>query len=322
MSGLPGQGWALVALLCAGPAWAKCAAVPTTPALFGTLNSTQVRSAVQSASTLNAGLQCNGTVLGVLSASDSFKLTVQAATGGLVGPNGDVIAYTLYADATSRYPITRGVAFEYGRTGILELLGLLGGAPKAVPLYLRTQLGSNVAAGVYQETLTLGWAWNYCEGIGLAGLCVGRDNSEGVQALTVSLTVTNDCQITTPNITFAAAPVVTAFGTVAQSLNVSCTKGSSYTVGLDDGQNAAVGRRRMKSSANNYLAYDIFKGAGTVRWGAAGSARRASADADINPGAGTGTGSQVFNYNARVYTDQPTPPAASYSDSVVLDVQF
>lgn len=308
--------------LCAGPALAKCASVATSPALFGSLNSTQVRTAVQTASTPNAGLQCNGTVLSVLSNSDSFKLTVQPATGGLLGPTGDVIPYTVYADATTNFPITRGTAFEYGRTGILDLLGLLNGTPKTVPLYLRTQIGSNVAAGVYQETLRLDWAWNYCEGIAIGGLCIGRDTGSGTQFLTISMTVTNDCQITTPNISFGSAPVVSAFAAVNQSLSVSCTKGSAYTVGLSDGQNLLSGRRRMKSAANNYLAYDIYKGAGAVRWGAAGSARRASTDADVNPGVGTGTGSQVFNYNARVYADQATPPAASYSDSVVLDVQF
>lgn len=309
-------------LLCAGSAWAKCAVVAPVPVLFGSLNSTQVRSTVQTASTTNGGLQCNGTVLSVLSTTDSFKLTVLPATGGLKGPTGDVIPYTLYADATTNFPITRGVAFEFGRTGILDLLGLLGGTPKAVPLYIRTQVGSNVAAGLYQETLSLSWAWNYCEGIAIGGLCIGRDNAAGSQTLTVSLTVTNDCQITTPNISFGSAPVVAGFATVSQSLSVSCTKGSNYTVGLNDGLNVASGRRRMKSTANNYLAYDIFKSAGTVRWGASGAARRASSDADVNPGAGTGTGSQVFNYNAKVYTDQATPPAASYTDSVVLDVQF
>jgi spore coat protein U-like protein len=78
----------------------------------------------------------------------------------------------------------------------------------------------------------------------------------------------------------------------------------------------------MKSAANNFLAYDIFKSAGSERWGSLNTARRASTDANVNPGAGTGTGSQIFNYNARVYSDQPTPPAATYSDSVILDVQF
>lgn len=295
----------------------------TTPAAFGTVNSTLVRTTVQTASTTNSGLQCTGSLLSLLSSNDHFYATITPASGGLVGPTGDVINYTLYADNSVNYPITRGVAFDFARNGIIDLLGLLNGTtPKAVPIYLRTQIGSNVAAGLYQETLTVAWSWNYCSGIGIGSICLGRDIGSGSKTLNVSLTVSNDCQITTPNISFASAPVVAGFGTVNQSLSVSCTKGSNYTVGLDDGQNVSGGRRRMKSSANNYLAYDIFKSAGAVRWGSVGAARRSSSDAEVNPGAGTGTGSQVFNYNAKVYTDQATPPAATYTDSVILDVQF
>jgi spore coat protein U-like protein len=295
--------------------------VLTAPAAFGSLNST-LRGTVQTASSTNSGLQCNGSVISVLSSTDSFKIKITSTTSGLVGPTGDVIPYTLYADATTNYPITRGTPFEFRTTGILDLLGLLNGTPKNVPIYMRTQVGSNVSAGLYQEILDVEWTWDYCDGIGVGGLCIGRDKGSGTRTLLVSMTVTNDCQITTPSINFASAPVVAGFGTVSQSLSVSCTKGSNYTVGLDDGQNVANGRRRMKSAANNYLAYDIFKGAGAVRWGSTGAARRASADADVNPGTGTGTGSQVFNYNAKVYTDQATPPAATYTDSVILDVQF
>ncbi|WP_410481750.1 spore coat protein U domain-containing protein [Pseudomonas plecoglossicida] len=314
--------WACAVLAGAGPAWAKCTSVATAPAAFGSLNSNQVLNVVQLASSSNSGLQCSGSVLSVLSSTDSFKIKITATTGGLVGPTGDVIPYRLYANATTAYPITRGTPFEYRTTGILDVLGLLNGTPKNVPLYMRTQVGSNVAAGLYQETLNVEWTWDYCEGIGLGGFCIGHDTSSGSNTLLVSMTVTNDCQITTPNISFGSAPVVAGFATVSQSLSVSCTKGSSYTVGLNDGQNVASGRRRMKSPANNYLAYDIFKSAGVERWGLLGTARRASTDADVNPGAGTGTGSQVFNYNAKVYTDQATPPAATYTDSVILDVQF
>ncbi|AGZ34503.1 SCPU domain-containing protein [Pseudomonas sp. SWI6] len=313
------------ALVSTGPAWAGCTLVSTAPAAFGTVNSTLVRTVVQSASTTNAGLQCTGSLLALLSTTDHFYLTITSSTTGLVGPTGDVIPYTIYGDNTTSYPISRGTpAFDFAPKGILEALGLLGStAPKTVPLYFRTQIGSNVAAGLYQETLTLSWNWDYCVGVAVGGLCLaGRDSGSGSRSLNVSLTVSNDCQITTPNISFASAPVVSGFGTVSQSVSLSCTKGSSYTVGLDDGQNVSGGRRRMKSSANNYLAYDIFKSAGAVRWGALSSARRSSSDADINPGNGTGTGSQVFNYNAKVYTDQATPPAATYIDNVVLDVQF
>ncbi|PRN02809.1 MULTISPECIES: spore coat U domain-containing protein [unclassified Pseudomonas] len=315
--------WASVLLMQAGSAWALCSSVATSPAAFGSLNSTQVRSTVQTSSSTNSGLRCSGSLLSLLSTGDHFYATITPASGGLVGPTGDVIAYTLYADNSTNYPITRNVAYDFARNGILDVLGLLGSiTPKTVPIYLRTQIGSNVAAGLYQENLTVAWSWDYCSGIGVLGGCLGRDIGSGVQTLNVSLTVTNDCQITTPDISFSSAPVVAGFGTVSQSVSVSCTKGSNYTVGLDDGQNVSGGRRRMKSSANNYLAYDIFKSASTVRWGASGAARRASTDADVNPGAGTGIGNQLFNYNAKVYTDQATPPAATYSDSVILDVQF
>ncbi|QHG64222.1 Csu type fimbrial protein [Pseudomonas putida] len=310
-------------LLPAGSAWALCSSVATQPAGFGTVNSTLVRTTVQSASSTNSGLQCTGSLLSLLSSNDHFYATITSTTSGLVGPTGDVIPYTLYADNSTSYPITRGVAFDFARNGILDLLGLLNGTtPKSVPLYMKTQIGSNVAAGVYQETLTIAWSWDYCSGIGIGSICLGRDIGAGSRTLNVSLTVSNDCQITTPNISFGSAPVVAGFGTVSQSVNLSCTKGSAYTVGLNDGENVSGGRRRMKSTAGNYLAYDIFKSAGTVRWGSLTTARRSSSDADVNPGNGTGTGSQVFNYNAKVYTDQATPPAASYLDNVILDVQF
>lgn len=306
-----------------GTSWALCSAVATAPAAFGSVNSTLVRTTVQNASTTNAGLQCTGSLLSLLTSNDHFYATFTSSSSGLVGPTGDVIPYTLYANNTTSYPISRGVQFDFARNGIIDALGLLNGTtPKTVPLYLKTVVGANVAAGLYQETLNIAWSWNYCSGIGIGAICLGRDIGSGNQTLLVSLTVTNDCQITTPNISFASAPVVAGFGTVNQSVSVSCTKGSNYTVGLDDGQNVSGGRRRMKSSANNYLAYDIFKSAGVVRWGSVGAARRSSSDAEVNPGAGTGTGSQVFNYNAKVYTDQATPPAATYTDSVILDVQF
>lgn len=76
------------------------------------------------------------------------------------------------------------------------------------------------------------------------------------------------------------------------------------------------------TSGSNVLAYDIFKGAGTTRWGSVGAARRASSDAEVNPTTGQAVGAQIFNYNAKIYTDQTTPPAGTYLDNVVLDVGF
>jgi len=121
--------WASVLLLPTGTAWAVCSSVATLPAAFGSLNSTQVRTTVQTASTLNSGLQCTGSLLTLLSSNDHFYATITPASGGLVGPTGDVISYTLYADNSTNYPITRGLAYDFARNGIIDLLGLLA-APR------------------------------------------------------------------------------------------------------------------------------------------------------------------------------------------------
>ena len=305
---------------------AACSVVTTAPASFGSISSMTVRTAAQTSSTANAGLSCTSALISLLVSSDHFYATVTSAQSGMVGPTGDLIGYTLYGNNSSSYPITRGTQFDFGGSGgIAQALGLIAGpGTKTVPLYLSSITGSNVAAGLYTETLNIAWNWNYCSGIGIGGVCLGRDIGNAVATLTVSMIVTNDCQITAPNISFGSAPVISGFTAVTgQTINIACTKGSAYTVGLSDGQNplSAGGRRRM-ISGSNYLAYDIFKSAGTTRWGSVGAARRASSTAEVNPGNGSGTGSQVFNYNAKIYSDQTTPPAGTYLDNVVLDVGF
>ncbi|GAB5335894.1 Csu type fimbrial protein [Pseudomonas fluorescens] len=324
--------WLLVWLLLSSlgvsmPVQAVCSVVATVPASFGTsVSSMTVRTTSLPSSTTNAGLSCTPAVLSVLTSSDHFYATITGSSqGGLVGPTGDVINYTIYANNTPSFPMTRGTAFDFGGSGgIAASLGLVfGPGTKVVPLYFATTLGSNVAAGVYSETLSIFWNWNYCSGIGIGGVCLGREINSGTTTLNVNMTVVNDCQITTPPIAFGSAPVVSAFATVTGQASIACTKGSAYTVGLSDGQNpVSVGGRRQMVSGSNVLAYDIFQGAGSTRWGSVGAARRASASAEINPGNGLGTGSQVFNYNAKIYTDQATPPGGTYLDNVVLDVGF
>jgi spore coat protein U-like protein len=319
--------WGLASLGVSMQVQAVCSAVATVPASFGTtVSSMTVRTTSQSSSTTNGGISCTPALLSVLASGDHFYATITgSAQGGMLGPTGDVIGYTIYGNNTTSYPITRGTAFDFGGSGgIAASFGLVfGPGTKTLPLYFATTVGSNVAAGVYSETLSIFWNWNYCSGIGIGGICAGRDINSGTTTLTVSMTVVNDCQITTPAIAFGSAPVVSGFATVNGQASVACTKGSAYTVGLSDGQNpVSAGGRRQMISGSNFLAYDIFQGAGTTRWGSVGAARRASSSAEINPGNGLGTGSQVFNYNAKIYTDQTTPPGGTYLDNVVLDVGF
>jgi spore coat protein U-like protein len=326
LDGWPGKVIRLMAIFLPCQAYAMCSVVSTSPAGFGSMSSIAVRTTLQTSSTVNAGLSCTGSLASSLASDDHFYATVTSATAGVVGPTGDVIGYTLFANNSTSYPITRGVAFDFARNSIIDDLGLLSNpvVAKTVPIYLETIIGSNVAAGIYSETLNIFWNWDYCYERGGGGSCQGRDINSGSTSLTVNMTVANDCTITAPNISFGSAPVISSFATVTgQTINLACTKGSAYTVGLDDGQHAVgVGGRRRMISGSNYLAYDIFKSAGTTRWGSVSTARRPSSDAEVNPGNGLGIGSQIFNYTAKIYTDQSTPPAGTYLDSVVLDVGF
>ena len=311
-------GLGLLCCLAAFEAKAGCTvAGVASPASYGPISSTLVRTAAQSTSSSNAGLTCTAGGISLLGEA-YFKATITSSNSGMVGPTGDVIAYTIYASNSIAKPITRGQAFDFSSNGLLGAT-----APSMIPLYFTTA-ANNVAAGVYTETLNVRWDWSYCTGLGVLGICLGYDTgSNKISTLTVSITVANDCTISAPSISFGSAPVVSAFSTVSQTVSVNCTKGSAYTVGLGDGTHpVSVGGRRQMMSGGNYLAYDIFQSAGTTRWGSVGAARRASTTAEVNPGTGLGSGSQIFNYNARIYTDQATPPAGNYSDSVVLDVSF
>lgn len=308
----------LLCCLAAFEAKAGCTAAGiASPASYGSISSTLVRTVPQSTSSSNSGLTCTPGGIALFSEA-YFKATITSTGSGMVGPTGDVIAYTIYANNSTAHPITRGQAFDFATNGLLGT-----SAPSVIPLYFTTAV-NNVAAGVYTEQLDVRWDWRYCTGLGILGACLGYDTgADKHSTLTVSMTVANDCTITAANIAFGSAPVVSAFTTVSQTASVACTKGSAYTVGFNDGLQpvSAGGRRRLKSGTN-YLAYDIFQSAGTTRWGSVGAARRASSTAEVNPGNGLGTGSQIFNLNAKIYTDQATPPVGTYTDSVVLDVAF
>lgn len=315
---------AVVASGVACQAHAACTTVATTPAGFGSVSSVLTKTTVQSTSTNNAGLRCSGSLLSLMTLSDHVYATVTSTTTGMVGPTGDVITYDIYAanNTGTAYVVNRNTQYDFARNAIIDMWGGMGSTtPQTLPIYFGTITGHNVAAGVYTETLSIYWDWNYCSGYDSNGVCLGRDSNSGTTTLTVSMTVNNDCTVTAPNISFGGAPVVSAFSTVNQSISISCTKGSPYTVGLDEGQNASGGRRRMVFGSN-FLSYDIFKSAGTTVWGSVGAARRSSSDAEVNPGNGLGVGSQVFIYNAKIYTDQVTPAAGAYVDNVILDVGF
>lgn len=310
------------------PGWAACT-LPSATASFGTVNSFRVNTSA-SATTANVLVNCGaGSVLSLLS-SDYVRLQLASATfssgtrGALkvISTGTDAIPVRACTDtACSNELSIGGAATTYGQAQLLNLLGLGGGQNFSIPLYLRTVPGQVVAAGTYTVTLNILVNYNVCTGIGALGLCLlgSQQTGSGTVPITTTLIVTNDCTtITAPDISFGSAPLVSSFNTVSQSINVICTKGSSYTVGMSNGSNA-VGTQRYMAGGSSRLAYEIYKSASTTRWGPTGTERVASSGANSISADGL---TRTFNYTARILTTQSTPVAGSYSDNVVVDLSF
>lgn len=252
---------------------------------------------------------------------------------------GDRIPFDLYADASLKQMLRQGVTYDYANlvgSGHLDL--------RTFPLHARVR-SANVTAGTYVATLQLRWYWRICVTGQALGVCAwpGWDNSPGlsggclgpvclqepsnwgngmVTQVRLVLNVRNDCQLSAPALDFGSAPLVSSFLPVQQRIQVRCTKGAHYSVGLSDGSHASNGQRHM-ASGNARLAYELYKSAGgNERWGAQGAERRPDGSAESNPGQLDGLTAQGFDYRAEILPEQPTPPAGTYTDSVVVDVRF
>lgn len=220
----------------------------------------------------------------------------------------------------------------------------LSNSPGLIPIFasLGNVTGLNPKAGTYTATIQLRWYWNVCTN-GVLVLCLTWSSSPGINptacswtscnwgtgvatTLQVSVTVTNDCIITAPNISFGSAPLISGFRPVVQNISVRCTRGSLYQVGLSDGAYSSGGIRRMRGASQlQYLSYEIYRSATSLdRWGNSAAQTRSSTSADINP---TVTGynvntAQQFTYRAEILGTQTPPAADTYSDSIILNVTF
>ncbi|YCI29885.1 spore coat U domain-containing protein [Erwinia sp. PK3-005] len=304
--------------------------LPASTASFGSVTSFAINSTASTSST-TANVNCGaGSVLSLLSGNNiTLRLASASNVSGTRGTltlagasGGDNIPLQLCTASTCATEMTIGAAaITYSSAQLVNLIGLLGGLNFSIPLYLRTVPGQVVAAGTYSGTLNLAVTYRICTGIAALGLCLaGQDqNGSGTIPITVTLTVTNDCTtITAPNISFGSAPLVSSFSAVSQSISVVCTKGSTYTVGLSNGNNANGSVRNMANGTNR-LSYEIYKGSSTNRWGPAGTERQSSVNAASVSSNGL---TRTFPYTARILSTQNTPPAGNYTDSVVVDLAF
>ena len=326
---------ALAALAAAVAAWAVPGAVQacTTAASnidLGSQASFAIAANAQTGSG-SAGLQCD--ILLAALTPHYVALRIDASTFVLTGPGGSQIAY-------SAALTPGGAALNVGvfqNLSSLSLLGLFSGTNNSIPIYIRTAATPALRAGTYSGHLDIRWYYSVCA-VG-AAVCLSHSESPGFDRpvpivrpldwgtgtlvrIAVELRVENDCVITAPDLDFGTAPLAGSFDPVTRTILIRCSAGAAYSVGLDDGDHAAGGVRRMAGGAH-HLQYEIYKStSSTDRWGAVGGARRGSDSADTGAGVYDSVTTQGFGYRAAILPGQVTPPPGSYSDTIRLDVDF
>jgi spore coat protein U-like protein len=136
--------------------------------------------------------------------------------------------------------------------------------------------------------------------------------------LSVTATVVANCSIDTTTVAFGnydpavahASSPLDGTGTVT----ITCTKGTTSTVGLDVGSNASGSTRRM-SNGSDFLSYELYQNGGrTVVWGNSGGDLHA-------PGAAPSSAPRAITVYGRVTGGQDVG-VGSYADTVVATVTF
>src|SRR5690606_34034718 len=156
-------------------------------------------------------------------------------SGSLVNAaSGDSIPYRIFASTERGEEILLGTLYNFYNNVMLDVLGLIGSQEVDLPLTFRAGPTTKLAGGIYRDTLTYNWHWRLCR-LGVL-VCVLYNNDTGTSTISLSLEVTPDCMIDAPDLHFGSAPLIAGFEPVTQTIHLTCTKGSDYTVGLSDGQ--------------------------------------------------------------------------------------
>lgn len=311
----------------AGQTYGSCTVAAASPNLGSTTSFAAAQNVQQGSG--SSGLGCSAISLATLS---YLKVRLESSTFTMTGPGGRTIPFTVSSTANGA-AIGVGTEIDFSS---FDLINLFAGPGGTIPLYFRTTPTAGLAAGTYTGTISLRWYFSICS-LG-AAVCLAYSQSPGFVrpfaftpinwgagapvTITVTLNVENDCMITAPDVDFGAAPLVSRFTPVTQTISVRCSAGASYSVGLSDGANYSGGTRRLRLGSD-FLRYELYKGSsGADRWGAIGSERRNSAVADLNPGTYDGNTTQGFTYHAVIDSAQATPPAGRYADTILVDIIF
>lgn len=150
-----------------------------------------------------------------------------------------------------------------------------------------------------------------------ATLAVGTARAAtSTNTFTVTMTITSNCIVAATPLAFAGAGVLTANTDAQSTVTATCTPGTSFTLGLDDGANASGSQRRMVFGGTNFINYELYTDSGrTTRWDdIGGTTTQGDNGSDLD-------GIVIYDVYGRV-PSQSSQAAGAYTDTVTVTVSF
>lgn len=289
-------------------AYADCTTSGSNFQNLGTFPSTDIAN--QSVDfTFSSNFACDGFV-NLLDFS-RIDATLVASNFQLSSNNGDAIPYVLFTDAAFSDPFLIGETVEFGSFNLVDLLGLFSNVDGSLPLYLQT-LPANIAAGSYQDTVAIRWDWDYCSGVSVLFICLGRDSGSEIITLTLELTVANTCQLTSQDTTFGGVSDLSITHQAPLPVEALCTKSLSFNIYIDGGNNFSSGVRNM-ITANAMIPYLVYAPDGVTNVGPSA----------VNTIDFIGSGNlETFRFIAETQTTTVLPAPGVYTDTVRVILNY
>ncbi|PHP64584.1 hypothetical protein CSC94_23605 [Zhengella mangrovi] len=221
---------------------------------------------------------------------------------------GDIIRFELYKDA-SRTQKWGSWQSGYAGTGYQAILKR--GVTYNIPVYGRIFGSQTASPGNFTSFFnTSPYLTN--KDYNTSDLCPVNKNSSS-SVFSVDFTVLASCSVSATNIDFGTTAIINGNIDTTSSINTQCSNGTPFAIFLDNGLTGTSPADRKMTNGADVVTYGLYQDSSrSTLWGnTIGSAV-----------SGTGNGSfQEFTVYGRVPA-QSTPPAGTYTDTVIVTVEY
>ncbi|HEY0328559.1 MAG TPA: spore coat U domain-containing protein [Rhodopseudomonas sp.] len=306
----------LVALLLPSAGFAQSCNFNIPGVAFGTVDTL---SGATTDTTATLAISCTGISLTTIRICPSIGAGSAGATAAArqMTSGAGTLNYQLYQD------VGRSViwgSFNWGLPGTpptIDLtLALNGTGSVNVPIYGRV-FGSQGSAGpgTYTSNFTVAdndFVYGYLGVLPCPNIVVTPQHAH--PTFSASGTVVGNCNVNAIDIDFGTHGTVGTNVDASGLLMVSCTVGTNYNIGLDDGHAAAGPSGRKMALAAVTIGYNLYRNAARTQvWGST---------IGVNTVSATGNGGlQPYTIYARV-PPQSMPGAGVYKDVIVVTITY